>query len=227
MASQNHKTNPFIPKPAKREEPSPELLTHESTEHRLPIPMKQDVPMLFPNFNDLYDTYRSRGAWRYSADGYANGTITTVANTAVSTAVSLTLPANTQSPNWRLEQWPGGTLLYLVIRYFSIGPQTASFATAGAITCVFVDQFGNNVPLGVVPNNNFFSSSTITIVPGAITDSGQQVNLGQLVATLNSGATVGTYAWQIGFSVAYLIPAIKGYKLERIGNDTNRYGGTH
>jgi hypothetical protein len=227
MSTIKHRTNPFIPKPEHKEIPVVEELT-ETHHHGAPHTMKQDIPILVPRYNTLYDSYRSKQAWANSADGEAEGTITTVAGSAVTVPVALNLPANTQSPNWRLEQWPGGTLLYLIIRSFSAGPQTATFATQGAINILFIDQFGNLAPLGVIANNSFSNIQlTPMILPGAITDSGQQKSLGQLSFTLNAGATVGTYAWQIGFSVAYLLPSLKGYDLERIGDNVTRLGEHH
>jgi hypothetical protein len=218
MATLKHKTNPYIPKPERKEIPVVEELVNPRPA-QAPHMMKQDVPILVPNYNRLYDTYRTTQGWRYSADGYANGTVTTVAGSAVLVPVKLTLPTNTQSPNWRLEQWPGGTLLYLVVRAFFMGPQTATFATAGEIDVVFIDQFGNTAPLGVVPNNGFYTFSSDTIMPGPVTDTGQQSSLGNLSFTLNTGATVGTYSWQMAFGVAYLLPALKGYDVKRIGED--------
>lgn len=218
MATLKHKVNPFIPKPEPKEHPVVEELVHPHPSSGHPHMMKPDVPILVPNYNKLYDSFRSTQGWRYAADGEAEGTVTTVAGSAVLSAVALNLPANTQSPNWRLEQWPGGVQLFLVVRYFSMGPQTATFATQGAINVVFLDQFGNLAPLGIAPNNGFFQNGNTAVLPGPITDSGQQKNLGNLSFTLNSGATVGTYAWQLGFSVAYLLPAMKGYEVKRIGD---------
>jgi len=227
MANIKHITNPFIPKPVHKEIPNTEELIHDPPQHAAPHVLKQDIPVLVPNYNYLYDTLRSRDAWENSADGYANGTVTTVAGSLVTSPVVLTLPANTQSPNWRLQQWPGGTLLYLFIRSFSMGPQTATFATQGEIDVVFIDQFGNPAPLGVIPNNSFFNETPGVLLPSPITDSGQQTRLGNLSCTLNAGATVGTYSWQMGFSCAYLLPALKGYNLERIGEHVTHLDKLH
>ncbi len=228
MSTINHRTNPFIPKPAHKEVPFEEELVHDPPQHAAIHTLKQDIPVLVPRYNTLYDSYRSKQAWANSADGEAEGTVTTVAGVAVTVPVALNLPPNTQSPNWRLEQWPGGTLLYLIIRSFSIGPQTATFATQGAINVLFIDQFGNLAPLGVIPNNAFSNLQLVPVIlPGAITDSGQQKSLGQLSFTLNAGATVGAYAWQLGFSVAYLLPALKGYDLERIGEHVTHLDRLH
>jgi hypothetical protein len=226
VANIRHRTNPFIPKPAPKEIPDTEELVE--THHHGPLhTLKQDIPVMVPNYNQFYDTLRTKQGWQFSADGYANGTVTTVAGTTVISPVVLTLPSNTQSPNWRLQQWPGGTLLYLFIRSFSMGPQTAVLATQGEIDVVFVDQFGNSAPLGVVPNNAFFNDLPGILLPSPITDTGQQDELGDINFTLNAGATVGVYSWQIGFSCAYLLPALKGYNLERIGEHVTHLDKLH
>jgi hypothetical protein len=221
MALPHKRGNPFIPKPQPKEEPVHEELVHppalKAVHADRPLMYKQDIPLLVPKYNRLYDTFRTEQGWRYAADAYANGTVTTIAGNAVLVDVDLTLPANTQSPNWRLEQWPGGTQLFLVIRFFSMGPQTASFATQGEIDVVFQDDYGNNAPMGVVPNNAFYSNNNDTIMPTPITDSGTTA-MGTLSFTLNSGATIGTYSWQMAFAAAYLMPAINGYKRERISD---------
>lgn len=220
MANIKHHTNPWIPKPPHKEEITHEELVNEHP-HTPPHMLKHDIPMLVPRYNEFYDTFRTRRGWRYAADAYANGTVTTVAGSTVN--IDVDLNQTSQSPNWRLEQWPGGTLLYPVIRFFSMGPQTATFATQGEIDVVFTDDFGNPTPLGVVPNNAFFNNNNDTILPGPITDTGQ-TGIGTLSFTLNAGATVGTYSWQLAFAAAYLLPSIKGYDLERIGENVKDLG---
>jgi hypothetical protein len=222
MATIKHKINPYIPKPERKEQPVEEELVQEPI--HIPTRVQADIPLLVPNFNKFYDSYATTQGWRYSSDEYANGSVTTIANQTVNVVVNLTVPANTQGPIWNLKKWPGGTLLYPVVRFFSLGPTTATFATQGAISVIFYDQFGNPTPLGVLANNAFFQQSFQTIMPGAITDTGQQINIGTLSFTLNSGATVGTYNWQMAFSAAYLIPALKGYHTERIGFDEWHFG---
>jgi hypothetical protein len=227
MATAKHRTNPFVPKPQPKEEPVREELVHDPPPHAIaPHTLKQDIPFLVPNYNTLYDSLRTKQGWRYSADAYANGTVTTVAGTLVTVPVVLTLPSNTQSPNWRLQQWPGGTLLYLFVRKFSMGPQTASFVTQGEIDTVFVDQFGNPLPLGIIPNNTFYNDSIHAFLPSPLTDTGQQDEIGDISFTLNSGATVGTYSWQMSFSAVYLLPARKGYKKEYLGEE-HHYDNHH
>lgn len=218
MASPKQRTNPFIPKPARKEEPVVEELVQEPERHPIHH-MKPDVPILVPNYNKLYDSWRTTQGWRYGADAYANGTVTTVAGNTVSVDVDLTLPANYQGNIWRLSQWPGGTQLFPFVRDFSLAPQTAVFATAGEIDVVYIDEQGNPVPLGTYGNNTFYPNQSINaLMPGAIMDSGQQA-MGTLLFTLNAGATVGTYSWQLAFSATYMLPAEKGYRIERIGYD--------
>jgi hypothetical protein len=221
MATPQHRRNPWIPKPDPKEIPVREELV-QPLEHptiaKVPLAYKQDIPLLVPKYNKLYDSFRTEEGWRFSADAYANGTVTTIAATTVTVDVDFTLPANTQSPNWRLEQWPGGTQLYLVIRFFSMGPQTANFATAGEIDIVFQDEYGNPAPMGIAPNNSFYTFNMQTIMPTPLTDSGNQ-EAGFLSFTLNAGATVGTYSWQMAFAAAYMLPAIKGYTIERISDE--------
>lgn len=218
MATPKHWQNPFVPKPEKKEHPVVEELVNEKgIRHPLEHPaimLKQDTPIREPRYNKLYDGIRSQHAIEFFADYYANGTITTIAATQVLGTVNLTLPSGTQSPNWRLEQWPGGTQLFLMIRWFSLGPQTASFATQGEIDTLFISRYGAPVPLGVLPNNAFTNLRMMALIPTPYTDSGDQAGLGQLSVTLNSGATVGTYSYQIGLTAVYMIPELKPYNKE-------------
>lgn len=217
MANPKHRTNPFIPKPEAKEQPNTERLVHP---HPMQPPhiMKDDIPILVPNYNKLYDSWRTTQGWRYGGDAYANSTVTTVAGTTVAVDVDLTLPANYQGNIWRLSQWPGGTQLFPFVRRFSLAPQTATFATVGEIDVVYVDEQGNPIAIGTFANNAAYPNQGIDVLmPGPIIDSGQQA-MGTLLFTLNTGATVGTYSWQLTFSAAYLLPAIKGYHVERIGH---------
>jgi hypothetical protein len=170
--------------------------------------LKQKFPLLVPNFNHIYDSLRSQQAWRYSADNAAAGTFTTVAGATTPVLVTLL-----NKPNYRTSQWPGAVQVYLVIRSFSFAPQTATFATPGALDINFVDKSGNLVPVGDFISNQSANIGFDTLLPVPITDPGEQ-NVGTLNVALNAGATVGTYNWQLGFSYAYLIPAAEGYKVE-------------
>ena len=179
-------------------------------EHHDPRPfmIKHRLPILVPQFNQLYDNLRSQQAWRYSSDNSAGGTITTIAGQTVSTNVVLR-----NAPNYRTSQWPGGIQVYLVIRFFSFAPQTATFATPGALDISFTDKSGNLAPLGDFISNSAFNGGFDTLLSVPVTDPGEQ-NVGILNVALNAGATVGTYIWQMGFSYAYLVPALQGYKIE-------------
>ena len=199
---------PHIPKPAPREEPVVEELTHPAHDTR-PVAIKQQQRVLLPKFNKLYGSLRTENGWQNEVTNYAKGTLTTVAGSQVSAAVSLLY--NNSKPNWRLEQWPGGVLLYLVIRGFSIAPSTATFATIGDIDLYFQDTSGQIIPLGVCINNDEITQPSLNIiVPSPITDP-DNAAVGSILATLDAGATVGTYNWQMAFSGAYLAPAENGY----------------
>lgn len=199
---------PHIPQPKAKEEPVREQLTQPMEQHdNRPVMRKVDAQHFkVPNFNKTYGSLRVENGWRYAVDNYAVGTITSVAATAVNAAATLVL-----APNWRLEQWPGGTQLYIVLRSFSIAPQTATFATAGNLDCRYIDLIGGNVvPLGVFLNTTGGSDTMSVLIPTPITDPGV-TNIGQVQVTLNTGATVGTYNWQVAFSVAYMVPALQPY----------------
>jgi hypothetical protein len=214
MATAKHIMNPFIPRPQAKEAPVKEELVQPPLEHvdTRPQMIKRTQYVRVPHFNDLYDSLGTKGGWRFICDDIVQGTVTTVAASAVLSAVALSSPAS-MSPKFSLERWPGGVQVYLCVRSFSFGPSTASFITQGEINVLFIDQFGNSLPLGIVPNNNFTQFGTSSILPTPITDPAN-VNVGNLSFTLNSGATVGSYAWQLGFSFAYLLPAKKGYTWE-------------
>lgn len=163
--------------------------------------------VLVPKFNQLYDSLRSTQGWRYMADGLASGTISTTVNTTVTTPVNLS-----KSPNWRLEQWPGGVQVYLAVRFFGIAPQTIPTANAG-IEVLFIDQFGNIAPLGEFLGATGGNSSYDTILPTPITDPGN-TNVGTLSVSLANVATSNAvYNWSIGFSAVYLLPARYGYEM--------------
>lgn len=165
--------------------------------------------------NDLYGTTRSKGEWRYLIDNYAKGTITTIAGQTVSVAIALAVP-----PHFFLSRWPGAIALYFCIRQFSISPQTATFATAGALDIVFQDQAGNIIPLGDTLNSSIVNMGLVSLIPTAITDPDNQ-SIGNLQVALTAAATTGTYNYQLAFSAAYLLPSLKGYSYETKGGDAH------
>lgn len=201
---------PFIPKPDKKEIPVREELVQDMYTQRKVHMVKSDNPILIPNYNTLYDTFGSQQAFEKVADIYVNGTLTTVANSTVSSAVNA--PSD---PKWRLEQWPGGVQLYLLLRWFSVASTTATFTTLGAIRATFTDTAGNATPIGCFRTNESVNVIHDAILPSPITDTGKQA-FGTIDFFLNSGATVGDYLWQLGFSAVYLLPALKGYTIERL-----------
>lgn len=157
--------------------------------------------------------------WRYLIDNYANGTVTSVAASQVSTKISL----GVTMPDIRVNNWPGAIQMYLCIVSFSLSPQTASFATLGTLDCYFQDSGGQFIPLGDFLNNQSINMGLTILLPTPIQDSGIQ-NVGELYVTLNSGATVGTYNYQFGFSYAYLLPQENPYKLDQIIEEGNHHG---
>lgn len=182
-----------------------------------PVMVKPREKILEPRFNRLYGTGRSKDDWRYFIDNYAKGTLTTVANTPVTTTVTLT-----NQPNWRLEQWPGGVHLYLCIRKFSMAPQSA-ITTVGAIDVIFVDQFGNTIPMGDFESNSNIAYDVDSIIPTPITDPGNTA-VGSLITTLaGTTPTVSVYNWQLAFSAVYVLPTIEGYETESVHRVLPRY----
>lgn len=194
--------------------PYNQLTKAASTKDDRPIQVRQKLPILVPRYNQIYDSVRSQQAWRYAADAQANSTFTTVANTQVNTQVKFA-----SQPIWRFSQWPGAVHGYLVIRSFSLAPQTVP-ATVGNLDCYFIDAAGGNtIPLGDFMSNTGNNISTDILIPTPITDTENTV-AGVLAVTLN-GTTPSTavYNYQLGFSVAYLTPALSGYEVQHQQTD--------
>jgi hypothetical protein len=180
-----------------------------------PYMVREAEKVLIPRYNELYDTLRTRGGWKYMADGLATGTITTTPGATAQASVTLA-----KTPNWRLEQWPGAVQVYLCIRFFGIVPQTVPTANAG-LEVLFYDQGGNIAPLGEYLAQAGGNASFDTILPTPITDPGKG-DIGTItVALSNVASSGGTYNWSIGFSAAYLLPARYGYEIL----DQERYEG--
>jgi hypothetical protein len=177
-------------------------------EHPHPLPKRRTLPekALIPQYGELYGSLKTKGGWRYMVDNYANGTITTVAASQQTATVTLKLP-----PNWSLERYPGATQLFLCIRQFALAPQ-APLTTLGDLVCLYQDTVGGQIlPLGVFPSTTGGNANLTSIIPTPITDPGN-TNIGTLLVSLSSGATAGTYDWQLSFSAAFLLPNIEGYK---------------
>ena len=216
MMHRRHTTLPAIPKPEPKEYPAVEhLVTPPHGHDARPEVIKpfENVPR--PQFNRLYGSLRVENGWQDVIDNYAKGTLTTVAATLVQSPVTLGLT----SPETRLLRWPGAVQLYLAIRSFGMAPTTATFATAGSIDIYYQDLIGGQIiPLGCLPSNDEINLPNINLlIPTPITDAGALANpIGNIQATLNSGATVGAYIWQIAFSYAYLLPTTKPYEVQHV-----------
>ncbi len=174
---------------------------------------------LVPRLNSLYDSLRTPQAWRYMADAAAKGTLTTVLASTVSSNVVLLTP-----PNLRMEQWPNGVQVHLVIRFFGIMPQNNPSVQAG-MECIFFDNGGNAVPLGEFLSQSGGNSIYDHIMPTPITDTGgsssasgaqpngPQVGILQVTVPSNTSGATQVYSWSMSFSFAYLLPSIQAYDL--------------
>lgn len=185
-----------------------EPLRHADPRH---VAVKERAPVLEPDYNRLYGYGRSLNDWRYFIDCSAKGTFTTVANAAITQAVTLAA-----SPNWRLSQWPAAINAFLCIRRFSMAAQSA-IGTVGAIDVVFQDAVGGfTIPMGDFVSNASVFEDTDVLIPTPIVDPAN-VNIGTLTVTLTGTTpTVSVYNWQMAFSVAYLLPSLEGYSVESI-----------
>jgi len=200
--------NPAIPKPERKERPVTEKLVEEEPKHPIVREVKPPTPHRKPHYNELYGSLGVKESWRYEVNNYAIGTLTTVAGSPVSVPITMA-----QVQNWRLSQWPGAISFFLVLRKFSIAPQTAVFATLGEIEVRFQDTGGYVLPLGVSVSSSMQASDQSTLLPTPLADP-SNLQVGSLIVTLNAGATVGTYSYQLGFSGAFLVPALRPYELE-------------
>lgn len=154
-----------------------------------------------PRYGVFYDKLGTTQAWRNLVQYVVNGTILPSTTAAVNVAV--TLPAGFEA--LRLNQYPGATLAFLVIRSFSYSA-TAGSAT-GALTFIYYDTSGNPVPLGVYSAGNPYDGimDVAIMSPTPVSDP-TNPTLGQLSVSMTNGGTPVTLAWQMGFSVAYLLP---------------------
>lgn len=205
---------PFFPQP-KKEQPVVEHLITPGHHDTRPSMVKPYENVAIPRYNILYGTLRVVDGWQWLIDNYAKGGITTVAASTV--VANVTLAQSAQET--RLSRWPGAVALYLCIRSFGLAASTATFTTAGSLDVYYQDLIGGQIiPLGSIPNNDELNLTNVNIIiPTPITDAGALANaIGQVQIALNSGATVGTYIWQIGFSYAYLLPAQKPYEVQHV-----------
>jgi len=194
---------------------------HDTIREQLSRPSKpQDIrqrarkpihPQQIPRFNHLYGSNKVEGSWSNVVDVSTKGTITTVAGATTPVAVTLS-----SSPHFLLSRWPGAINMFLCIRQFSIAPQTATFTTLGALDISYADLIGGQIiPICDILNSGVGNFNDMAIlIPTPVTDPDNPV-IGQILVGLNTGATVGTYNWQIGFSAAYLVPQVHGFDIEQ------------
>lgn len=193
----------------------PEAVTEKELEEQLTQPArKQDKRLrlykerekvLSPDYNKMYGSDRTIGGWRYCIDDWATGTVTTIANTAVAASVALAI-----RPNLRLSQWPGAVNAYMVLRWFSIAPQSA-IGTVGVVDVVLVTNEGINIPLCDIVSNSSANLDRQVLIPVPITDP-NVTNIGNIIVTLTGTApTTSVYSYQLGVSYAYLLASLRGY----------------
>ncbi len=214
--NRRHTELPFVPKPEHKDYPNVEhLVTPPHGHDARPEVIKPFDNVPRPQLNRLYGSLRTEEGWKDVVDNFAKGTLTTIAATLVQAPVTLGLTAS----ETRLLRWPGAVQLYLVIRSFGMAPTTATFTTAGSIDLYYQDLIGGQtIPLGCLPNNDEINLPNINLlIPTPITDAGALANpIANIQATPTSGATVGTYIWQIAFSYAYLLPTTKPYEVQHV-----------
>lgn len=221
-----HTELPKIPTPQPHEMPVVEQLTHaDAPTHERQKMVKPFEVTPEARFNRLYGSLRVDGSWQNVVDNYAKGGITTIQSTLVQSSVTLAL----SNPETRLSRWPGAVQMYLVLRSFSIAPTTASFAVLGSLDLYYQDLIGGQtIPLGsIVQNDEVNLQNCNILIPTPITDPGALANpVGNIQATLSGAGTIGTYIWQIAFSYAYLLPAVKGYEIQHIQDLMDGHYGT-
>lgn len=171
---------------------------------------KQRAPVLVPELNELYGSTKTKEGWRYTIDGViTTNTGATSVGATISKVLAFTNPIPVQ-----LSKWPGAINAYLVLRYFSMAPQSA-ITTVGAITVTFQDAIGGfTIPLGNMVNNQSIQSDRDVIIPTPITDPGITTVGTIFVALAGAASTASDYNISLGFSLAYLLPCLEGYKVQ-------------
>jgi hypothetical protein len=215
---------PNISQPAHKENPDVEELITSPSHHKdvRPQVVKPFAQVMHPQLNRMYGSLRVDDGWQYVIDNYANGGLTTVAAAQVTANVTLAQAL----PELRLERWPGAVSLYLVIRSFAMALSTATLATLGSLDVYYQDTIGGQtVPLGsIVSTDEINAVNCNYLIPTPITDPGI-TTVGKIGVTLSSGATVGTYIFQIAFSYAYLLPTTKPYDVQHVEDMLDAHPG--
>lgn len=150
-----------------------------------------------------YDSSRTEAAWRYTAEMAADGTITP--SVAGPVTAPITVPT-TQLPEQVLSQYPGGIQARAVLTTFSYASTTTG--ATGALVWYWIDNGGHLIPLMCTSAADTSHQTTETILSKAalVDASGPALYLGQLYVKMVVGATPVQLAWQVGFSLAFLLP---------------------
>lgn len=198
--------NRFQPK---KENLDTELLVHPENEKKdLPVLKKQPEYQQRTRFNRLIDSLATEDGWRYCGDMTVSGSITTTASGA-----GVNVTPSMQAIR-RQYQWPITVQMFPVLRFFAIAPEApAGNTTVGALSLILQTPSGVPIPLGVSLSNTAYVIQPHVLFTNSLTDLDKFTC--QLLATISSGTTVGTYDFQIGFSLAYLLPETGGYELEK------------
>lgn len=152
--------------------------------------------------SQLYNSFLVPGEPWEIGDFFFTGVFFTNALPGGITQTPLTLPA---SPNFKLNHFPLGTLLYLGIKSVSIAPQSTP-GTVGALQLLYVDPNGFQVDCGCYLSNastGLVKVRSFSRVPVTDTDN---PNLGMLQANLSSGASSVNYTYSVTLAAGYLLP---------------------
>jgi|SRR5271166_256316 len=187
--------------------------TANATRARFPELLTHGRPFVPPQFNILYDIFKTTEAYDKCVLFTAHGTVTannTPAVIPLTMDVASTVVGASQSPLSHLQllqQFPGALQMLPVLLTFSFG-QSVVTAT-GEFSLTFVPQGGDvQYPLGEYYAGTGSVQNTMRhIIKAPITDPGQ-VALGNLIYTPNTvGGTTGTLFFRMGFGMALLLPA--------------------
>jgi len=106
-------------------------------------------------------------------------------------------------------QWPDSVQLQLAVTRFAIVPEVAG--STGALMCWYEDTGHYQVPLGGYQAATGGTCDIGLIAPSYITDP-KFPAIGELHVYWRGGAAGATMAYEIGFSVVYLLPTERPYE---------------
>lgn len=113
----------------------------------------------------------------------------------------------------QFSQYPGGVSGYVVLSSFAYA--AAGTGMTGALVWYWLDPNGQAIPLGCSAGTDTSVRVTRTLMSKIpITDAGTP-SLGSIMVKMVNGATPVVCAWQIGVSLAYLLPSDHPYHQEQ------------